>query len=108
LAFEPQSAAPDCGFFFRKFSDGSSPSRQDRLINAEAIMAGLNLSPRDMQQLLNNILKDARSVSLTTLAGDRLTVGAPVELGTDCIDFGSRDGGKTIVPLHAIQRIQVS
>jgi len=71
-------------------------------------MDGLNFSPRNMQQLLNNLLKDASSVSLTTLAGDQLTVSAPVELGTDSIAFGSRDGGKIIVPFHAIQRIQVS
>jgi hypothetical protein len=69
---------------------------------------GLNFSPRNMQQLLNNILKDATTVSLTTTAGDQLSVSAPIELGTDSIAFASRDGGKTVVPFHAIQRIQVS
>ena len=73
-------------------------------------MDGLNFSPRNMQQLLNNILKDAVSVSLTTIAGDQLTVRAPIELGTECIAFKSGDSDKamTVVPFHAIQRVHVS
>ncbi len=50
-------------------------------------MDGLNFSPRNMQQLLNNTLKDASSVMLTTSSGDTLTVKAPIELGTECLSF---------------------
>lgn len=79
----------------------------------EAIVDGLNFSPRNMQQLLNNVLKDAAgAVTLTTIAGDQLAVHAPVELGTECISFRTTAGGGAaasyIVPYHAIQRILVS
>jgi hypothetical protein len=71
---------------------------------------GLNFSPRNMQQLINNLLKDASTVTLTTAAGDQLTVHSPIELGTECIAFRSSAGdkaGTTIVPFTSIQRILV-
>lgn len=72
-------------------------------------MDGLNFSPRNMQQLINNALKDALSVTLITTNGDQLAVQAPIELGTECILFRSHgNSGTSIVPYHAIQRIQVS
>lgn len=74
-------------------------------------MDGLNFSPRNMQQLLNNALKDARTVTLTTTAGDQLTVHAPIELGTECIAFKTAEGegaATTIVPFSAIQRLHLT
>lgn len=72
-------------------------------------MDRLNFSARNMQQLLNNLLKDAQSVTLTTIAGDQLAVRGPIELGTEAIAFMSGDHDDTIVvPFHAIQRIRVA
>jgi hypothetical protein len=70
---------------------------------------GLNFSPRNMQQLLNNALKDAASVSLTTTGGDQLSVRAPIELGTECLSFATSENGRpiTVVPYHAIQRVHI-
>ena len=73
-------------------------------------MDGLNFSPRNMQQLINNVLKDpaVTSVSLTTIGGYRHDVRGPVELGTECMSFRSdASGGATvIVPFHAIRDIR--
>ena len=76
-------------------------------------MDQLNFSPRNMQQLINNALKDpaVTTVMLTTTSGDQLTAHAPVELGTECIAFKSEAGDKagvTIVPFSAIQRLRLS
>ena len=76
-------------------------------------MDQLNFSPRNMQQLINNALKDptVTTVMLTTIGGDQLTVHAPVELGTECMAFRSDAGDKagiTIVPFSAIQRLRLS
>jgi len=71
---------------------------------------GLNFSPRNLQQLLNTLLKDAHSVTLTTTVDDQLTVRGPVELGTEAIAFKSRNGDReatTVVPFHAIQRVLI-
>jgi hypothetical protein len=70
-------------------------------------MDGLNFSPRNMQQLLNNAFKDATNVTLTTIGGDMVPVRTPIELGTECISF-KIEGGVCVVPYHAIQRIVVS
>jgi hypothetical protein len=72
----------------------------------EAQMDGLNFSPRNMQQLINNTLKDATSVVLVTTGGDALPVKAPLELGTEAMAFKS-DKGTVIVPYTAVQRIVV-
>ena len=69
-------------------------------------MDGLNFSPRNMQQLINNALKDATSVVVITIGGDALTVKAPLELGTEAMGFKS-DKGTIIVPYSAVQRIVV-
>lgn len=64
-----------------------------------------------MQQLLNNVLKDAQSVTLTTTGGDQLTVRSPIELGSEAIAFKSGDSDRDdiiIVPFHAIQRIRAA
>ena len=75
----------------------------------EAALDGLNFSARNMQQLINNALKDAKAITLITTNGDQLTVGAPIELGTECIAYKSHgNSGTSIVPFHAIQRIQIS
>jgi hypothetical protein len=67
-------------------------------------MDGLNVSPRNMQQLINNSLKDATSVVVVTVGGDALPVKAPLELGTEAMAFQS-DKGTVIVPYAAVQRI---
>ena len=67
-------------------------------------MDGLNFSPRNMQQLINNALKDATSVVVITTGGDALPVKAPLELGTEAMAFKS-DKGTVIVPYTAVQRI---
>lgn len=69
-------------------------------------MDGLNVSPRNMQQLINNALRDAASVVLVTVGGDALTVRAPLELGIEGMTFKS-DKGTVILPYTAIQRIVV-
>jgi hypothetical protein len=75
----------------------------------EVRLDGLNFSPRNLQQLLNNLLKDAQTVTLTTIAGDQLAVRNPVELGSEAIAFKSGDHDDTIVvPFHAIQRVRVA
>jgi hypothetical protein len=56
-----------------------------------------------------HLLKDAQTVTLTTIAGDHLAVRSPVELGTEAIAFKSGDHDDTIVvPFHAIQRIRAA
>ena len=71
-------------------------------------MNGLNFSPRNLQQLLNNLMKDAQSVTLTTTTGDQLAVRGPIELATDAIAFKSGDHEDTIVvPFQAIQRVRI-
>jgi hypothetical protein len=67
-------------------------------------MDGLNVSPRNMQQLINNSLKDATSVVVVTIGGDAIPVKAPLELGTEAMAFES-DNGTVIVPYAAVQRI---
>jgi hypothetical protein len=67
-------------------------------------MDGLNVSPRNMQQLINNALKDAASVVVITIGGDALPVTAPLELGSEAMAFKS-DKGTVIVPYAAVQRI---
>ncbi len=75
----------------------------------EVGLDGLNFSPRNLQQLLNNLLKDAQSVTLTTIAGDQLAVRGPIELGTEAIAFKNADDDDTIVvPFHAIQRVRIA
>lgn len=64
-----------------------------------------------MQQLLNNVLKDALSVTLTTTGGNWLTVRSPIELGTEALACKSSEGDRNdtiVVPFHAIQRIHVA
>ena len=62
-----------------------------------------------MQQPLNTLLKDAQSITLTTIAGDQLAVRGPLELGTEAIAFKSGDQNDTIVvPFHAIQRVRIA
>ena len=67
-------------------------------------MDGLNVSPRNMQQLINNSLRDVTSVVVITIGGDALQVKAPLELGTEAMAFQS-DKGTVIVPYAAVQRI---
>jgi hypothetical protein len=67
-------------------------------------MDGLNVSPRNMQQLINNSLKDATSVVVVTTGGDAIPVKTPLELGTEAMAFKS-DNGTVIVPYAAVQRI---
>lgn len=69
-------------------------------------MDGLNFSPRNMQQLINNALKDATSVVVVTVGGDALSARAPIELGTEAMSF-STDKGTVIVPYSAVQRLVV-
>ena len=69
-------------------------------------MDGLNISPRNLQQLINNTLKGASSVMLVTTSGDAVPVQAPLELGTEAMAFKS-DKGTLIVPYTAIQRLVV-
>jgi hypothetical protein len=77
----------------------------------EVSLDGLNFSPRNMQQLLNNALKEAKSATLTTINGDQLALHGPIELGTECIAFRSAEGdgaATTVVPFSAIQRLHLS
>jgi hypothetical protein len=72
-----------------------------------------NFSPRNMQQLVNNALKDPAltTIGLTTTSGNQLSVHAPIELGTESIAFKSEAGDKagvTIVPFNAVQRLRLS
>ena len=69
-------------------------------------MDGMNISPRNMQQLVNNAVKGATSVVLITVGGDAMTVMAPLELGSEAMAFKS-DKGTVIVPYSAVQRIVV-
>ena len=69
-------------------------------------MDGMNISPRNMQQLINNAVKGANSVVLITVGGDAMSVMAPLELGTEAMAFKS-DKGTVIVPYTAVQRIVV-
>ena len=70
-------------------------------------MDGLNFSPRNMQQLINNTVKDATSVVLITVGGDALTVKSQLELGTEGMAFRSDTDTRVIVPYSAVQRIMV-
>ena len=70
-------------------------------------MDGLNFSPRNMQQLINNTVKDATSVVLVTTGGDALTIKSQLELGTEGMAFKSDMGTRIIVPYTAVQRIVV-
>jgi hypothetical protein len=69
-------------------------------------MDGLNVSPRNMPQIINNALKDAASVMLVTAGGDAVTVKAPLELGTEAMAFKSDSGDTVVVPYSAIQQIR--
>jgi hypothetical protein len=72
----------------------------------EVPMDGLNFSPRNMQQLINNALKDANTLVVVTQAGDALAAKAPIELGTEAIAFKT-DKGTVVVPYGAIQRLVI-
>ena len=67
-------------------------------------MDGLNFTPRNMQQLINNALKDATSLVVVTQDGDAREAKAPIELGTESMAFKS-DKGTVVVPFSAIQRL---
>ena len=74
-------------------------------------MDGINFSPRNAQQLINNALKqpEIARATLTTTSGDAFAISAPIELGTDCIAFKDpATGHLQIVPYHAIARIALS
>jgi len=69
-------------------------------------MDGLNFTPRNMQQVINNALKDATSLVVITQHGDALMAAAPIELGTEAMAFKS-DKGMVVVPFSAIQRLVI-
>ncbi len=73
-------------------------------------MDGINFSPRNAQQLINNALKqpEVTAVTLVTLTGDAFAVHAPIELGTESIAFKDKAGLTQIVPYNAIARIALS
>lgn len=70
-------------------------------------MDGLNFSPRNMQQLINNALKDATSLVVVTQDGGAQTATAPIELGIEAMAFKS-DKGTVVVPYTAIQRLVIA